>query len=118
MSDGFDGVFAELREIMLRAGEGMTVARDEPGDLELRTPHIDAKTGKPGWFGTVTKKKAYVAFHLMPLYTDPVLASSISPALTVRRHGKTCFNFKTSDPVMFAELESLTARALIPSKAP
>jgi len=112
MSDGFQAVFAELRDIMLRAGQGMTVARDESGDLELRTPGIDPKTGKPGWFGIVNMKKTYVAYHLMPLYADPRLASCVSLALAKRKHGKTCFSFTKPDPVLFAQLERLTAIAL------
>jgi hypothetical protein len=108
---GFDAVFAALHAIMLRAGAGMTVARDLPGDLELRTPETDPKTGAPGWFGTVTIKKTYVAYHLIPLYERPALAEGLSEALTKRRQGKTCFNFKKADPALFAELEALTAAA-------
>ena len=53
--------------------------------------------GQPMFFGSVRLGKAYVSFHLMPLYMCPALASSISPALKKRMQGKTCFNFKT-DP--------------------
>ena len=110
MSADFDETFATLREMMLAAGKGMVVNRDNPGDLELRTPGIDPATGKPGWFGTVTTKKSYVAYHLMPLYADPSLADGISPELTRRRQGKTCFNFKKPDPALFAELKRLSER--------
>lgn len=111
MSEAFETAFASLREIMLRAGAGMQVARDEPGDLALRTPAADPATGAPGWFGTVTVKKAYVAYHLMPLYTAPELASDMTQDLARRRHGKTCFNFNKPDPALFEELERLTAAA-------
>ena len=111
MSEDFGATFAELREIMLRAGAGMRVLKDDPGDLVLRTPEVDPKTGEPGWFGTVTIKKAYVAYHLMPLYTAPELASAMSPELTRRRQGKTCFNFKKPDSVLFEELERITLAA-------
>jgi hypothetical protein len=47
----------------------------------------------------------------MPLYGRPELADGMSPALTKRRQGKTCFNFKRPDPILFAELEALTRRA-------
>lgn len=110
MSHPFDEVFARLRLIMLDVGRDMTVARDNPGDLELRTPGIDPKTGKAGWFGTVTTKKSYVAFHLMPLYEDPALADDISPELAKRRQGKTCFNFSKVDPVLFDQLRALGER--------
>ncbi len=59
----------------------------------------------------MTIKKSYVAFHLMPLYVQPDLAIDISPELTRRRQGKTCFNFKKVEPDLFDQLAVLTARA-------
>jgi hypothetical protein len=118
MSAAFDEAFAALRAIMLEAGQGMVIARDHPGDLELRTPDIDPKTGKPGWFGTVTTKKSYVAYHLVPLYAEPSLADGISPALAKRRQGKTCFNFKAADPALFEEIRVLSERCAAHVRAP
>lgn len=110
MDNDFAEVYARLRQIMLDAAPDMTINRDEPGALELRTACIDPKTGQPGWFGTVTIKRAYVAFHLMPLYAAPDLASAVSPALAKRKQGKTCFNFKKIDEDLFKELSALTHR--------
>lgn len=110
MSNDFTPVFDALRDLMLKHAGDLVVARDTPGDLVIRMPELDAK-GQPGWFGTVTTKKSYVAFHLMPLYTDPSLADALSPELTRRRQGKTCFNFKKLEPDLFAQLDALTARA-------
>ena len=65
------------------------------------------------WFGSVRLGKAYVSFHLMPLYMNPPLARSISPALKKRMQGKTCFNFKNIPiPELLEELKQLTAAAL------
>lgn len=108
----FEEVYGALRAVMLAAAPDMIVARDLPGDLQLRTPAVDAGTGEPGWFGTVTVRKSYVAYHLMPLYADPGLAGDISDALARRRQGKTCFNFKRSDPVLFAQVAELTRRCV------
>ena len=47
------------------------------------------------YFGSVRAGKAYVSFHLMPLYMCPALKGGMSPALRKRMQGKTCFNFKT-----------------------
>jgi hypothetical protein len=105
---GFDPVFQALRRIMLAHAEGLTVAKDAPGDLVVRLPGIDPKTKAPGWFGTVTVKRSYVAYHLIGLYTQPGPAEAISPALAKRRQGKTCFNFKRVDEDLFAELDRLT----------
>lgn len=108
---GFAEVHAALRQIMLEAGAGQVVARDEPGDLVVKSQRMDPKTGEAAWFGTVTIKKSYVAYHLMPLYTDPGLAEDISGALAKRRQGKTCFNFTKIDEPLFEELRALTLTA-------
>lgn len=108
MSD-FAPVFAALRNLQLKHADGLVVARDAPGDLVIRTPDLDAK-GQPGWFGTVTTKKSYVAYHLVALYERQDLAADLSPDLTKRRQGKTCFNFKTLEPALFEELDALTGR--------
>jgi hypothetical protein len=64
-------------------------------------------------FGSVRLGKAYVSFHLMPLYMNEALSGTISPALRKRMQGKTCFNFKTApDAALLAELERLTAAGL------
>ena len=110
MADGFDAVFARLRAIMLASADGLTVTRDAPGDLVVRDPAIDPKTREPRWFGTVTVKKSYVAYHLIPLYAAPELAADLPPELAKRRQGKTCFNFKAVDEAAFDALAMLTER--------
>ncbi|MHA6721827.1 hypothetical protein [Sphingomonas sp. RS2018] len=47
----------------------------------------------------------------MPLYADPTLGEGLSERLSKRRQGKTCFNFKTIDEPLFAELAALTRHA-------
>lgn len=101
-------VFDRLRAIMLAGGGDQLVTKDAPGDLVVRSHMIDAKTGQPGWLGTVTIKKRYVAYHLMRLYVDPAPADHLSPALAKRRQGKTCFNFAAVDEALFEELAALT----------
>ena len=109
MSAGFDATFATLRAIMLKHAKGLAITRDEPGDLVVRTPQLDAK-GQPGWFGTVTIKKSYVAYHLIPLYDRPELAAALPAELERRRQGKTCFNFRTVSPELVRQLDTLTAQ--------
>jgi hypothetical protein len=111
MGEDFDAVHARLRAIMLAAAPAGAVVSDEPGYLVVRTAAIDPKTGEHGWFGTVTTKKSYVAYHLIPLYDRPALADDLSDALAKRRQGKTCFNFKKVDEGLFGELAGLTERA-------
>lgn len=108
MAEDFESVHARLRSCMLKSAPNMVVTKDSAGALELRTPGIDPKTKQAGWFGTVTIKKSYVAYHLMPLYCEPKLADGISAELAKRKQGKTCFNFARSDENLFDELERLT----------
>lgn len=110
MSD-FDEVFSALRQLMLKAAPDEQVAKDEAGDLVVHTCRNDSKTGNPIWFGAVASKKSYVAFHLFPLYEQPALGESISPALSKRRQGKSCFNFKAIEPALFEELAALVRTA-------
>lgn len=105
----FTPVFAELRAIMLAAAKDNPVAKDAPGDLVVHTTRLD-KNGKPEWFGAVAIKKTYVSYHLFPLYTDPSLGAGMSDALAKRQQGKSCFNFKTVEPELFAELAALTQK--------
>ena len=109
--EAFTPVYDALRRTMLDAAGDRPVTVDEPGSLIVRTAEGDPKTGEPGWFGTVTIKKSYVAYHLIPLYAAPELADGLSPTLAKRRQGKTCFNFKAMDDALFAELAALTVRA-------
>jgi len=52
--------------------------------------------------------KAYVSYHLVPLYVCPELVKTMSPALKKRMQGKGCLNFRAPDEVLFAELGDLT----------
>lgn len=105
----FTPVFSELRAIMLAAAKDNPVAKDTPGDLVVHMPRL-GKNGKPEWFGAVAIKKTYVSYHLFPLYTDPSLGAGMSDALAKRQQGKSCFNFKTVEPELFAELAALTQK--------
>ena len=48
----------------------------------------------------------------MGLYGNARLCEDMPKDLKARMQGKTCFNFKTHDEVLFKELEELTASAL------
>jgi hypothetical protein len=43
----------------------------------------------------------------MPVYVHPELLDAIAPALRRRMQGKACFNFKTMDVALLAELATL-----------
>jgi hypothetical protein len=107
----FGQVHAALRGLMLRAATGMIVATDTPERLEMLAPWpAPRRPEAPMWFGAVRVGRAYVSFHLMPIYTNPDLAAAVTPALRSRMQGKSCFNFKAVAPQQLAELEVLTRR--------
>jgi hypothetical protein len=56
--------------------------------------------------------KAYVSYHLMPVYMNPKLQSTMSQELKALMQGKSCFNFKKIDEKLFRELDALTAKGI------
>ena len=109
MTETLQPVFDALRDRMLRSGDGMDVAKDEAGNLVLKTRWNEPGKKEPAWFGAVQLKKNYVSCHLMPLYALPSLFEQVSTELRKRMQGKSCFNFKKVEPELFDALEQLTA---------
>lgn len=98
--------FATLRDILGAYTDKLVVARDDGQELHLDTHHIQ-KNKKPLFFGAVQMKKSYVSFHLMPVYLQPDLLRSASPALRAQMQGKSCFNFTSPEPELFKDLSAL-----------
>jgi len=109
---GFDEVFAKLKQVFLRHLDRLSVQSDSATEYTLvgRKPSpFPQHKGHPMFFSSVRLGKAYVSFHLLPLYMNESLSRTISPALRKRMQGKACFNFKiTLDAELIAELERLT----------
>lgn len=103
-------VYADLRRIMAPYAAKLDVKRDDDTELYVDTRHIQ-KNKKPLFFGAVQVKKAYVSYHLMPLYLKPALLDAASPELKARMQGKSCFNFKATELKLFKELAALTKAA-------
>ena len=103
----FDEVFTELRKIFLPYAKRMEVAQDTETLYTLNTHHV-MRNKQPLYFGGVRRGRAYVSFYLMPVYASPELLKSMSGELRKRMQGKSCFNFKTVDKVLFRELKALT----------
>jgi len=112
MSSDLEGVTQALAALMQRAAPGMSVRESGGYGLQLEAPWDNpAKPGERMWFGGVRRGKAYVSYHLMPVYTHADLAAGIPPDLKKRMQGKSCFNFKAEDPALFDQLEALTRDA-------
>jgi hypothetical protein len=103
----FQQVFEALKPIFEEYAEKLGVQVDRPGQYYLESKSAIRK-GQRLQFGGVKIGKAYVSFHLMPIYLNPKLQASISPELKKRMQGKSCFNFTQVEPGHIAELKKLT----------
>jgi hypothetical protein len=120
MPTEFQSIFAKLRKILRKHGGTLRVKEDtatcyclegNAGPAALRT--WGGKVKRPripvAW---VQIGKAYVSYHLMPVYGNATLGDEMSKELKARMQGKSCFNFKSDDEALFNELEQLTVRGI------
>jgi hypothetical protein len=110
MPDAFADVFAALQAILQRHKGELTVREDSPTRYCLEGG-LHPKHKKPMPIAWVEIGKNYVGFHHMGVYARPDFLKDISKTLKARMQGKSCFNFKSMDEPLFAELEELTVRA-------
>src|SRR5262249_24067976 len=94
----------------------LDVKVDTPTEYTLHTrspsPFPQHK-GQPLFVGSVKLGKAYVSFHLLPLYMNPKLAKEVTPALKKRMQGKACFNFKAPpEKALLSDLAGLLDTSL------
>lgn len=112
MATDFGPAFESLKALLQPYADRFALLADKPEEYTLATksaPKTAPHKGKPLWFGSVRKGKAYVSYHLMPLYTSPELAGRVSPELKKRMQGKQCFNFRSvPEAELLTELEELT----------
>ena len=116
MASDFETVFATLKAVLGKHARRLSVKADTPVEYSLVTKSpspFPQHKGQPMWFASIRVGKAYVSFHLLPLYMNPVLAATVSPALKKRMQGKACFNFKSDpEPELVSELKRLTEAGL------
>jgi hypothetical protein len=115
MADAFARVFAALKPVLAGQAARLAVKTDSAKEYALVTKSpspFPQHEGQPMWFGALKIGKAYVSYHLVPLYMNAPLTKSISPRLRKHMHGKACFNFKAPPaPETLDELRRLTAAA-------
>lgn len=121
MSTEFAAVFETLKGVLEKNARGLAVKADTAMEYDvtgkLPSPFPQHK-GKPMWIAAVRLGKAYVSYHLMPIYMNPALQKTISPELKKRMQGQACFNFKKEpEPAVLKELSALTKAAIKDSKA-
>jgi hypothetical protein len=107
-SSDFAAAFSALKKVFVPHLGQLQVTVDKPNRYYVVARDVVWK-GKPLFVGAVMSGKAYVSFHLMPLYMNPSLQKQVSPELKKRMQGKACFNFTKPDADLFRHLEKLTA---------
>lgn len=100
-------IFNKLKPYLALFESKLSVKHNKTDNYYLNTLPT-ATNKKSEFFGAVQIKKSYVAFHLMPLYYYPELLDNVSQELKNKMQGKSCFNFKSIDNKLFAELNALT----------
>jgi hypothetical protein len=103
-----EDTFAILRGILAAQSKRLIVTVDKPGDYQVGSPTMKDRIGRPLYVAGVKTGKNYVSYHLMPVYMRPELLETLSPRLTKRMQGKSCFNFTTVDAVEAKELSTVT----------
>jgi hypothetical protein len=104
-----DAQIAEaLRELLRPYADRLDVVPESSWGYYLQAKKAAPKR-PPLMFAAVRIGKAYVSYHLMPIYMNEPLKATISPALRKRMQGKACFNFKEMpDAELLEELRRLT----------
>ena len=103
----FAQTFQKLKAILEPYASKLIVVHDTDSNYYLDTKQV-MKNKHRIFFGAVRVGKAYVSFHLMPVYASPALLEGMSPELKKHMQGKSCFNFKQVDAKLFKELARLT----------
>jgi hypothetical protein len=107
----FGATFAALRKCLAAFAPELRVISDEPAKYALVT-QANSWRGGPMFFASVMAGKAYVSYHLMPIYIFPELKKVVSPNLNRRMQGKSCFNFKHPDAALLSDLSAATSASL------
>lgn len=110
-TNDFDATFLALKKVLKPYERRLVVQENSEKNYCLVTKHI-MKNKRPLWFAGVRMGKAYVSYHLIPIYACPELAKGMSADLKKRMQGKGCFNFKKVDAKLFKELGQLTKSGL------
>jgi hypothetical protein len=82
MAADFEAAFAMLKPVPGKYAKRLSVKSDTPTEYTLVTKSpspFPQHKGRPMYFGSVRLEKAYVNFHLMPLYMNAALTKSILP---------------------------------------
>lgn len=107
-NEQFPGIYRQLRAIIEAYAPHMRVTVDSDLGYSLDTHHV-MENGQPLFFSSVTIRKNYVSFHLMPVYVFPDLLDDAGD-VRKRMQGKSCFNFRHIDDAQLSALDVLVRR--------
>ena len=114
MPADFSSVFSILKPVLAETCGQLQVKADTAIEYTVLTksssPYPKHK-GEPLYFASLRLGKAYVSYHLMPLYMCPELTGKIPAGLKKRMHGNTCSTTELS-PEVIVELRGLTDACL------
>jgi hypothetical protein len=82
------------------------------GTYQLSSSTQADRIGRPLYVAGVQVNRAYVSYHLMPIYMNQALQIAVPAVLRKRMQGKSCFNFTSIDPDLLHALSALTDRAI------
>ena len=105
----FAETFSALKNILKPYEKKLILVHDTDSNYYLDTHHF-IRPKYPLFFAAVRSSKAYVSFHLMPVYANAALLEGMSPELKRHMQGKSCFNFKKPDAKLFKELAAITKK--------
>ena len=120
MTPESESIFRSLKSILQKHATDLAVADDTATHFSLEG-NVGPATLQ-AWGGKVKRPKipvawieigrSYVSYHLMGVYGNAALSDGMSRELKARMQGKTCFNFKSDDAMLFEELDQLTGRGI------
>ncbi|MGB6987375.1 MAG: hypothetical protein WBD74_15490 [Candidatus Aquilonibacter sp.] len=108
-SRDFPGTFRVLKGLLVPYAPRLHATQDTDSFYMLDGEYA-AEFRRTMFFGGVQIRRAYVSFHLMPVYTNPELLGSVSDPLKKRMQGKSCFNFIRPERELLVELSALVDR--------
>jgi hypothetical protein len=105
-----DGTFRVLKGLLEQYAPRLHATQDSATFYMLDGEYVP-EFNRPMGFAGVQIRRAFVSFHLMPVYSHPELLSGISDSLRKRLHGRSSFNFVRPERDLLVELSALVDRS-------
>ncbi len=110
MENDLQNIFNKLKSILQRYNEKLITKIDAGNNFDLWSQKeiiVAGKNKSEMFFASIQIQKNDVAFHFMPLYTDPNLIDELTKSLRSKMKGKSCFHIKKLDEDLENEISDL-----------